>query len=281
MVTTVVRPPLPTENLEEGITGIQEDLAEEIEGLEEDSTGLGDAARTALTLARARCLLDPTAGSYPTWDAWITATQLNSAVFAAAATTEDHVRYRIAHKERTLKAIGAQWYVTPGAWITAFYVAAVCREHDRVTALCHVPMSLLRENGDGFQPHHYAWIETLRAYWLRDGDHLALLLTAAEAARSTAIAPKAISHLIYPEMELFHQFLYRDHEKFNENLTRALQLHRKYWEEEGPLQATGHVALGPLMMACFAYDVGMPVEVESEYLPIALIERNWLGEFPT
>ncbi|WP_338897446.1 Imm49 family immunity protein [Streptomyces sp. TG1A-60] len=41
----------------------------------------------------------------------------------------------------------------------------------------------------------------------------------------------------------------------------------------------GAVALGPLAVACLAYDVGMQVEVESEYLPRHLLERAWVGEF--
>ncbi|WP_420823792.1 Imm49 family immunity protein [Streptomyces torulosus] len=41
------------------------------------------------------------------------------------------------------------------------------------------------------------------------------------------------------------------------------------------------MALGPLALACLAYDGGMAVEVESEYLPAHLLRRDWLGEFPT
>ncbi|WP_332112167.1 Imm49 family immunity protein [Streptomyces gossypiisoli] len=37
----------------------------------------------------------------------------------------------------------------------------------------------------------------------------------------------------------------------------------------------------PLAMACFAHDAGIPIEVESEYLPATLLGRNWLGEFQT
>lgn len=41
------------------------------------------------------------------------------------------------------------------------------------------------------------------------------------------------------------------------------------------------MALGPLAMACLAYDAGFPIEIESEYLPKALVERAWVGEFDT
>ncbi|MEU5209343.1 Imm49 family immunity protein [Streptomyces sp. NPDC020742] len=61
--------------------------------------------------------------------------QVGSAVFAAATTTEARVQCRIAHQDRILQATGPQWYVHPNAWLTAFYVAVVCRERDRITAL--------------------------------------------------------------------------------------------------------------------------------------------------
>ncbi|MEU6294433.1 Imm49 family immunity protein [Streptomyces erythrochromogenes] len=40
----------------------------------------------------------------------------------------------------------------------------------------------------------------------------------------------------------------------------------------------GLVALGPLAIACMARDAGMPIEVESEYLPQELLEFGWVGE---
>ncbi|MGA5420707.1 Imm49 family immunity protein [Streptomyces lavendulocolor] len=42
-----------------------------------------------------------------------------------------------------------------------------------------------------------------------------------------------------------------------------------------------YLALGPLAIACLAYDAGFPIDVESDYLPSELLNRAWLGEFPT
>ncbi|MFB6843330.1 immunity 49 family protein [Streptomyces sp. NPDC056373] len=83
-------------------------------------------------------------------------------------------------------------------------------------------------------------------------------------------------------MEVFHRFIRKDPETFSQALARALELHKQYWsEEDRTFQASGLVALAPLAIACFAHDAGLPVEVESEYLPAVLIKRNWCGEFPT
>ncbi|WP_141310485.1 immunity 49 family protein [Streptomyces spinoverrucosus] len=262
---------------------LHENALELIDGLEERSTRLGDAQRTTLTLAQSRCLVDPRASIFPTWDAWVNAMQVGSAVFAAATTAQDHVQCRIAHKDRTLQATGPQWYVNPGSWISAFYLAVVCRERDRITALCEVPLSLLRENGSQFDEYHYAWIDTLQTYW-RGGPDLGSKLVAAVDGTDPAVAtdPETAGKLLYPPMEMFHRFIREDNAGFNRALASALQWHKEYWTEESrAFQASGLVALAPLAMACFAHDVGIPIEVESEYLPATLLGRNWLGEFPT
>ncbi|MER6717231.1 immunity 49 family protein [Streptomyces sp. NPDC000877] len=262
---------------------LQENARQLIAGLEERSTRLGDAQRVTLTLAQSRCLIDPRAAEFPSWDAWVTAMQVGSAVFAAATTTDDQVQCRIAHKDLTLQATGPQWYVNPGSWLSAFYLAVICRERDRITALCQVPLSLLRENGGQFEEYHYAWIDTLQTYWRGGPDLGPKLVAAVDGTEPEAVAdPETVSKLLYPPMEVFHRFIRRDPKTFNQALARALELHKQYWsEEDRAFQASGLVALAPLAMACFAHDAGLPVEVESDYLPAVLISRNWCGEFPT
>ncbi|MEV7990590.1 immunity 49 family protein [Streptomyces sp. NPDC086077] len=280
LVSTIPRPPLPMERAEEGIAVLQENTQALIDGLEERSTRLGDAQRISLTLAQSRCLVDPRASVFPTWDAWITAMQVASAVFSAATANENQVQCRIAHKARTLQATGPQWYVNPGSWISAFYLAVVCREGDRITALCQVPPSLLRANGAQFDGYHYAWIDALQTFW-RGGPDLGSKLVAAVAGTDPSVAtdPETAVKLLYPPMELFHRFIREDNAGFNRALANALQWHREYWAEESrAFQASGLVALGPLAIACFAHDAGMAITVESEYLPKALLESNWLGE---
>ncbi|GGW42091.1 immunity 49 family protein [Streptomyces xantholiticus] len=283
MVSIIPRHPFPTGNAEEGLAVLQENAQELIDGLEADSTDLGDAQRITLTLAHSRCLLDPRAAIFPTWDAWATAMQVGSAVFAAATTVEEQVQCRIAHKDRTLQATGPQWYVTPGAWINAFYLAVVCRERDRITALSQVPMSLLRENGSRFEEYHYAWIDTLQTYWLGGPDLGQKLVAAVDATDPQVVAdPETVGKLLYPPMELLHRIIRKDQAGFTQALTNALQWHKEYWSEESrSVQAPGLVALAPLAIACFAHDAGISIEVESEYLPAVLIKRNWCGEFPT
>ncbi len=88
MAFQISRPSLPTEKAEAGIAVLQASAQKLVDGLETDSTDLGRAQRTTLTLAQSHCLLDPRASIFPTWDAWVTAMQVSSAAFAAATTSE-------------------------------------------------------------------------------------------------------------------------------------------------------------------------------------------------
>ncbi|MEU5812073.1 immunity 49 family protein [Streptomyces sp. NPDC047718] len=283
MVSIITRHPFPTGNAEEGIAVLQEDAQELIDSLEARPDNLGNAQHTTLTLAMGHCILDPRGSIFPTWDAWVNAMQVGSAVFATATLVEGQVECRIAHKTRTLRATGPQWYVTPGSWLNAFYLAVVCRERDRITALCQVPLSLLRENGARTEEYVYAWIDTLQTYWVGGPDLGQKLVSAIdgtdpEAARDRETAGR----LMYPPMEMFHRIVRNDHAGFNRALATALEWHKEYWSEESrSIQAAGLVALAPLAMACFAREVGLSIEVESEYLPAALLGGNWCGEFPT
>lgn len=283
MTSRILRHPFPVENAEVALASLKESAEGWISGLEADSTGLGEALDTTLMVAKVRCLTDPQGSIFPTWDAWVDAMQVGSAVFAAATATEGQVRCRIAHEDRTLQATGPQQYVTPGAWLTAFYLAVVCRERDRITALCRVPMSLLRDNDAQFDEFEYSWIDTLQTYWL-GGDGLSAKLVAAIDGTDPAVAthPEAAGKLMYPPMEMFHRIVRGDRAGFDRALTAALEWHKEYWTEEGrTARISGLVALAPLAMACFARNEGIPVEVESEYLPATLLAGNWCGEFPT
>ncbi|MFI0780607.1 immunity 49 family protein [Streptomyces sp. NPDC021212] len=285
MVSIVSRPPFPTGNAAAGLAVLQENASQQLDWLEAGSGDLGDALRTHLTLAKSHSLLDPTAQKLPSWLAWVSAMQLGSAVFTAATTTEPSVTCHIADKDRTLQATGVQPYTHAGTWLTAFYLAVVCRERDRITALCRVPVSLLRESGAVFDEFQYSWIETLQEYWVGAGDigpSLVAAVDGTDPAASTIADPETVAKQLYPPMELFHRFIQDDHEEFNRSLTYALEWHKDYWSEESrSMQASGFVALAPLAMACFAHDAGIPIEVESEYLPTALLERDWVGEFST
>ncbi|MFG2379963.1 immunity 49 family protein [Streptomyces avermitilis] len=286
MVVTIPRHDFPTDDLAEGLAVLRESLSWAIEDLEEVPRAVQDAFSVSLTLAESSCALDPQVSEIATWDAWVTAMQSGSALFAAALETEGTVQCRIEQKLWAIPASGPAYYTDAGNWITAFFLAVICREKDRMTTLCRVPISLLRQSGADYDEYIYAWIDALQSYWLRRpgvGDKLVAAVAGTSPETARAADPELMLKILYPPLDLFFRYLRQDHEQFNSALTDALRWHREYWtaDEERTTNPDGYVALGPLAMACFAHDAGFPINVESEYLPRHLLLGSRLGEGQT
>ncbi|MFE0177928.1 immunity 49 family protein [Streptomyces sp. NPDC059002] len=286
MTTQVPRHALARADDDLGLEALAEDADESIDDLEESPRMFNSALSANLTLAKARCQLDSTAELLPTWEAWVAAMQVGSAMFAAATATEETVQCRIADKVRTIPATGPQYYTDANKWITAFWLAIICREQDRMTTLANVPISALRESGAVFDEYVYAWIETLQTWWLRGGDLSTSLKAAIDGTAPEELHNadrEEVLQVLYPPINLFFRFLLGDHQQFNTELLKTLQWHKGYWtkNEDRASSSAGLVALGPLAIACLAHDAGFPIEVESDYLPECLLNHSWRGEIDT
>ncbi|GAA3297019.1 immunity 49 family protein [Streptomyces cinereospinus] len=288
MVTPVLRHEFRTDNAAELMAPIikgTEDVLDHIATSEDDRY---DALTSTLTLAKWHCLTDPAAGEFPTWEAWVTAMQVGCGLFAAGVAEGGPVPCRVGSRGevKQLPATGPQDYLHAGNWVTSFYLAVICRENDRINQLAQVPVSFLRASGAEFDEYIYAWVETLRNMWFGRQEIWDTLVTAVNGTAPEA-APIAGEELmlkvLYPPVELLHRYLRRETEQFNAALVDALTWHKEYWtaNEARSLSGEGLVALGPLAIACMAFDADMPVEVESEYIPRALLRRSWVGEYDT
>ncbi|MFF4606253.1 immunity 49 family protein [Streptomyces sp. NPDC001339] len=264
---------------------LEPDLQEKIDDLGEDPEWFTMALASAVRVFNVRCAGDPAAAKLETWEACVTAMQLGSALFTSAQATTDTVECTIDHKKLTLRS-GALPWAHAGNWITAFWLACVCRDKRRITELCQVPVSLLRESGAVFDEYLYDWVEALRAYWLRQpqlGDKLVAAVdgTAPEVLRHAAAG--GVLRLMYPPMNLLTQLVRGDAERFNTELAKAVEWHKEYWtrDEDRELDPEGLVALGLTAVSCLALDAGFTLTVQSEYLPEGLLDAGWVGEFPT
>lgn len=285
MTVTESRHEFPAEDAERRLGELDEFVGSMVDSLEMSPSSFNLAFDTSLTAAYTRCAVDPKAEMFQTWDAFVSAMQVGSALYVAATATEGTVECRIAHKVRTIQAVGPTYFTDAGNWITAFWLAVICREQDRMTELARVPISLLRESGE-YDDYIYAWIDTLQTWWLQGGD-IGEKLVAAMEGTDPAVVRIADQELmlktLYPPINLFYLYVIGDHEAFNAELARALRWHKEYWtaNQDRAISAEGLVALGPLAVTCLAYDAGFPVEVASDYLPEGLLDRGWLGEMDT
>ncbi|MGW2400037.1 immunity 49 family protein [Kitasatospora sp. NPDC001664] len=245
---------------------------------------LQSATSTALALTRKRALLDPPAEEVESWYAWTAAMQASSAVFAAVQ-AQGSVECRIGiHGVRAIPAIEPTDYTDAGSWLDAFWLALICREPRRLDVLATVPESVLRQSGAVFDEYIYAWVGALQAFRRQEPEVMEKLLAAIDGTdpQAARVADReTLLKLLYPPIAAFYRLVQRDAEKFNEALVEGLELHREYWtaEEDRLDEPFGFVSLPLLAIACLARDLGIEVEVESDYLPKHLLLGSWVGEF--
>ncbi|MFI7337195.1 immunity 49 family protein [Streptomyces sp. NPDC050085] len=287
MSAYVQRHEFSVEGLAERAVNLDRSARRKIDRLEESPSGFNLAFGSSLLAAQMHCAVDPRANDLPTWEAWVTAMQVGSALFASATADGPDIECRIADKARAIPALnGPQHFTDPGTWLNAFWLAIICREQDRLLQLVNVPVELLRASGAVFDEYIYVWVEALQTAWRQGGDVGALLTAAMDGTSPESIQvadADLVLKVLYPPINLFYRYLAREPEQFNEALRDALRWHKVYWsqDEERATSSAGFVAVGPLAMACLALDAGFPVEVESEYLPQHLLQRAWVGEFET
>ncbi|WP_318279770.1 immunity 49 family protein [Streptomyces griseoloalbus] len=220
--------------------------------------------------AKLQCSLDPTADKLETWEAWVMAMQVGSALFASATAPEGStVECVIGHEVRTIPAVGITHFVDAGTWLEAFWLAVVCRDQARMTQLCEVPVETLRASGAVFEEYIYHWVDALQTYWLERpglGDKLVAAFEGTDPDRLRFLDRETMLKVLYPPINLCYRFLGRDPDQFNEALVQALELHKEYWtaNEERQETSDGDIPLAVLALTCLAHDAGRPVEVESE-----------------
>lgn len=272
---------------EAAVRSLEAGVAGGIRSLEKSSRRLSSAASTALQCLQARLVADPTGARPAAGEDLVTAMDLLTALFAAATTpVGGTVEWRIAGAVRTVPAAGPRHNADAGNWITAFWLTAVCRARSRMTRLAEVPEDVLRGTTARYDEYAYHWIAALRGYALERPESPENLATAVDASSPDAAKGtdrELLEGVLRPPILMFGPFVRGDHDGFNQALAEALRAHRAYWTagEDRAASLGGLLALGPLAVACLAYDAGFPIEVESGYLPRRFLEGAGLGRNAT
>src|SRR5690606_2805619 len=105
----------------------------------------------------------------------------------------------------------------------------------------------------------YHWVDALQTYWTKRPGLGEKLLTAFRLSHpnETRVLPRdLVLEILSAPIDIFYRFIRRDPEQINASLAQALELHRNHWtaDEERAGDPEGAVALGPLGVACLAYD---------------------------
>lgn len=263
-------------------------LEDDLPEVGRDTKGVKFLFTSAMMAMRYQCALDPTATKGPTWESVTLAMQAGSALFAAGLRSAGTVEVRIHTSVVTVPATGPQSWTNVGYWLRALYLAMICREKERTDLLCSVTSDFLRASAmrGRADAYVYPWAESLRMFWHREPGHydrLGEALRLADPEDPNVLDQEAMGLQYYPPLVLFNYLLTGEHDRFNDALFQALEWHRSYWTRtpERARDCDGYIALAPLAMTCLAHEMGVPVEVESEYIPQGLVDGGWVGEFVT
>jgi hypothetical protein len=285
-VRSVVRHDIDREHCARAVKRLVSRWHESVEDIETERLGPELAMERAFREFAHRCAADPRAAANETWFAQVRALQAGAALFLTATRPEGEVvEFRFGEDTIRRPATGPTGDNDAPAWLKAMYLAIISRDRPRAELLAAVPVDLVRAT----EPRHgeivFSWIRALQLHTLGGGDLIDTVLDAmrTENVPADGPSPEWVRQVHGPVAELFYLYTQREKGRFTESLYHALELHKQYWtaQEDAARQQEGFVALGPLAIACLAHDAGMPIDVESDYLPHHLLVGTWVGETST
>jgi hypothetical protein len=181
---------------------------------------------------------------------------------------------------------GPTSYSHSGTWQTGYYLALACREKHVLDSLVTKPTDIARQSSTTANEYEYLMIDALKSLYDPETPiaevpkklNTALIATDPEKVMKMTI--DVTLDIAVPEMEMIFRLLEGDGEAFNTALAKALELHKKHWSSTEQMSGDprGFIAIAPLGIACYAYDMGFPIEVESEYIPKYILEKQFSAQ---
>ncbi len=165
------------------------------------------------------------------------------------------------------------------AWLQGFWCALAVRDLESLFLLAATPLALLRASPSTGDEHLYRTVEALRAWVTGDPDAGERFVDALEATDPSAATVAGVDYALdvrVPELELVFRLLDGDASGFEASLVKALELHVRYWSAPSRRDdPDAMLALGPLALAAEAHDSALSFDVQSPYIPAAVVA---LGE---
>jgi Immunity protein 49 len=278
--------------LQEELNYYKEDLQDALVKVTKKPSNLGSLLRTAITYAGYLSVLDPNS------------TELKRTLRIAAYTAKAifqlsdrsiTIEYDLAVGEGPLFSFPQTGPTSDSncrTWETGYYLALACREKHILDSLVTKPTEIARQSSLISNEYSYLMVDALKSFYnfgfldscepdTPINDTVQKLTAALRATDPNEIMESTIDamlNLVVPAMEMIFRLLEGDSQAFNAALEKALNLHKKHWSSSEQISGDprGFIAIAPLGIACYAYDAGFPIEVESEYIPKYIIEKQYL-----
>ncbi|MFB7724730.1 immunity 49 family protein [Nocardia sp. NPDC056100] len=163
-------------------------------------------------------------------------------------------------------------------WRAAFFWALIARDPDAMNEIVAYPIERLRETGgNSFDEFQYEWARILQDAWKFGPEAVGERARALDTT-SRVGAQDSVNGLLRPAIEVFARFADGDADGFLWELGSGLRMHRSFFDTDiWRHDPEGVFSLPLLALACWASDLGLRIDIESEYLPSGFILRpDWL-----
>ncbi|WP_231848309.1 immunity 49 family protein [Gloeobacter violaceus] len=201
-----------------------------------------------------------------------------AALFALASTSESELEIYLS-KDTSIRLPAKVDHsgVNCSAWCSGYYLAVICRDLPVLDNLCRIPLELLRRSSTRYDEFTYSYISALQSYWQgKDdaADHLIAAMTNAKPDKLHFCSEEYLYLKAISQMELLFNLMRKDEEAFNKSLYIALECHHELCDldDETRLDSRLFLAYDLLALASLAHEQGMTVRVESDYLPLSIVQ---------
>jgi hypothetical protein len=204
------------------------------------------------------------------------AAEAMAALFKGAMCKESEVAVRLGDEVTRVPCTNLVGFHHPGNWIDGYFFAVICREYKLLDLLCDVPINLLRSSRAKAEECLYLFVDALQSYWRQEPiapERLMAALEATDPERVSEGSQDYVLNIMVPQMEMLLYLMDHAAPEFNKALKFALERHNAYFKKgKRPFDSDGYLALGPLALASAAFEAGLKIEIESDYIPKRLVE---------
>lgn len=166
--------------------------------------------------------------------------------------------------------------VHPGTWLNGLWCSLAVRDLESAFLLAATRTEQLRASSSRADEHAYRLVDALRGLLTDDPETERLLVDALEATDPDLPLVAGAEYALEirtPEIEILLDFVAGDGDAVVASIRKAAERHGEHWSRPGrDAEWEGAVALGPLGLAAHARDAGIDVDVDSPYLPRAVLE---------
>ena len=272
-MNNIPRHAIDAERVQEGIEGDGEMLAKVVQSATSRAAALSIVLSAARSYAGYLAAADGNTAEINR--ALRIGAQAAAAMFALAA-RDGEVEFPLGTHQVKLAATGSTDATHPGNWRTGWWLAHIVRDQAAIDTLAATPIEVLRGSSSRADECQYLFIEALQGFrklspaW---SSQLQMALDATDPEQVKLSDEDFVLNILVPEMQMLFRLALGEFAPFGDALLFAIERHKKYWSKgkrkEDP---DGYLALGPLALLSIALDKGVPVEIESAYIPRELIE---------